>query len=477
MSSSGVAKIGDFGVSIVLRHDGGMLTSVAGTPAFMAPELFDENPRYDGRAADMYALGATLYCLTVGRPPYMANSELELVAKLRSGLESDAPVYPPDLPPALRHLLRRMLCKSPAERITLWEVRVEILLSSCLCGVCVHAVSASRTWRVLSHYSGPMMSPPQFLTCTPQLQLAASHEPRANPHTHPAHLRFSTSTCCQVMNHEWVTDEGTEPLARTTYMRIDLDEDSSSSGGGGGESEGPNFNLQQQQQRISVTSISSVSSGKPSGATPAPAQLQLAPTVMTASQPPIDACNTSTLFTPPIDAYAVAVAAAPNATAAAGCSLADDYTQKSIGRVDDAASDAGGGVVVGTTSTSAGAAAGLSYSIPTAQPLLGSSRSGDMTCTAKRSSLAGPDQGTGQHAFECVPEVEVAGSTCVGVQHTASSTPSAAAVGRGWPYSCRHHPEGAPKLQLLLPFLPQLLQRLETFFGTPCTRRSRLQVA
>ncbi len=47
----------------------------------MAPELFsytDGADSYDGFAADIYSLGATLYTLAFGCPPFMANTELEL---------------------------------------------------------------------------------------------------------------------------------------------------------------------------------------------------------------------------------------------------------------------------------------------------------------------------------------------------------------------------------------------------------------
>ena len=51
----------------------------------MAPELFDENRKdFDGFAADVYSLGATVYTFAEGNPPIMANSPLELVEKIRT---------------------------------------------------------------------------------------------------------------------------------------------------------------------------------------------------------------------------------------------------------------------------------------------------------------------------------------------------------------------------------------------------------
>ncbi len=55
----------------------------------MAPELFEvhdgkegSDDSYDGFASDIYSLGATLYTLAFGFPPFMANTELELAKKI-----------------------------------------------------------------------------------------------------------------------------------------------------------------------------------------------------------------------------------------------------------------------------------------------------------------------------------------------------------------------------------------------------------
>jgi serine/threonine protein kinase len=51
----------------------------------MAPELFSENiEHFNGFAADIYSLGATLFTLITGSPPYMADTEMELVEKQRT---------------------------------------------------------------------------------------------------------------------------------------------------------------------------------------------------------------------------------------------------------------------------------------------------------------------------------------------------------------------------------------------------------
>jgi calcium/calmodulin-dependent protein kinase kinase 2 len=64
-----------------------------GTPQFTAPEVFglDKTGTYDGFAADVYALGATLFTLVVGHPPFSATTVLKLAEIVQS---TDATIPP-----------------------------------------------------------------------------------------------------------------------------------------------------------------------------------------------------------------------------------------------------------------------------------------------------------------------------------------------------------------------------------------------
>ena len=88
IAADGTCKLADFGTAYILRDGTDLLSEVRGTPAFQPPEVFDsiEDPslRYRGFLADVWALGATLHTMVVGAPPYLADSELELISRLRS---------------------------------------------------------------------------------------------------------------------------------------------------------------------------------------------------------------------------------------------------------------------------------------------------------------------------------------------------------------------------------------------------------
>jgi serine/threonine protein kinase len=82
---------------------------VAGTPHYMAPEQVAG--RAVGSAADMWALGATLYTALEGVPPFDGVTLADLMAAIRT-----APVPPPEHAGALRPMVERLLSKDPAQR-------------------------------------------------------------------------------------------------------------------------------------------------------------------------------------------------------------------------------------------------------------------------------------------------------------------------------------------------------------------------
>lgn len=111
-------KLLDFGVARVLAAgaDTGE-GSLGGAPAYMAPEQADVGAPPDPRT-DVYALGCVLYHMVTGRPPFVADSVVELLAKH----EAEIPAPPSSLRPAgtlpadLDAVVLRALEKDPAKR-------------------------------------------------------------------------------------------------------------------------------------------------------------------------------------------------------------------------------------------------------------------------------------------------------------------------------------------------------------------------
>lgn len=108
----GHARITDFGLAVGAEENTG--GEVAGTPAYMAPELFDGQPATV--QSDLYALGLVLYELHTGRRPWEGKS---LSDWRRSHTREDAPSpssRAADMDPAVDRLILRCLEKNPASR-------------------------------------------------------------------------------------------------------------------------------------------------------------------------------------------------------------------------------------------------------------------------------------------------------------------------------------------------------------------------
>ncbi|XP_052868686.1 calcium/calmodulin-dependent protein kinase kinase 1 [Anopheles cruzii] len=124
LSDVGSVKVADLGVcNEFLGEDAAMNNgSTAGTPAFRAPEtLLPGQHFYNGKAADIWALGATLYSLVHGNVPFIAMSVPGVYEKIKN----DPLEYPATsgISEALRDLIGRMLDKDPQQRITLPQIK------------------------------------------------------------------------------------------------------------------------------------------------------------------------------------------------------------------------------------------------------------------------------------------------------------------------------------------------------------------
>nr|KAF6374299.1 hypothetical protein mPipKuh1_009522 [Pipistrellus kuhlii] len=107
------AKLADFGLSHEATE---LLTSCWGTLYYMAPEVLRGRP-YDGRKADVWGLGASLYKAVTGRVPFPGNSDEKITQRILDG-HYKPPYY---MSEAGRSFLQRLLTVDPDQRPTLEE--------------------------------------------------------------------------------------------------------------------------------------------------------------------------------------------------------------------------------------------------------------------------------------------------------------------------------------------------------------------
>ncbi len=115
MTAADVPKIGDFGLARQ-RDRGADLTrsgAVLGTPSYMAPEQAAGKPDAAAPAVDVYALGAILYELLTGRPPFRSEAPAETVQLVLTRDPAAPSRFSPRVPRDLDVVCLKCLNKSP----------------------------------------------------------------------------------------------------------------------------------------------------------------------------------------------------------------------------------------------------------------------------------------------------------------------------------------------------------------------------
>ncbi|KAL2471192.1 Serine/threonine-protein kinase GRIK2 [Abeliophyllum distichum] len=105
VTGNGTVKIGDFSVSQVFEDGNDELRRSPGLT-------------YHGKAADTWAVGVTLYCMILGKYPFLGETLQDTYDKI----VNNPLLLPDEMNPLLKNLIEGLLCKDPLRRMTLEDV-------------------------------------------------------------------------------------------------------------------------------------------------------------------------------------------------------------------------------------------------------------------------------------------------------------------------------------------------------------------
>jgi serine/threonine-protein kinase len=138
---SGHALVADFGVA---RAIGGGQTSsghVIGTPAYMSPEQVDGSEYLDGRS-DIYSLGAVLFEMLTGEPPFRGSTVTAIIANRLTSPAPSARAFRELVPEAVDSAVKKAMANLPADRFTSATQFAEAIGTAATTAIAVGAAQA-----------------------------------------------------------------------------------------------------------------------------------------------------------------------------------------------------------------------------------------------------------------------------------------------------------------------------------------------
>lgn len=118
VDSSGRVYVMDFGLAKDLFGSSHLTApgTVMGTPSYMAPEQAAGRTNQVNQRSDVYSLGAILYELLTGRPPFKGARPVETIHQVLNDPLTPPSRYRPEIPPDLERIILRALEKQKARR-------------------------------------------------------------------------------------------------------------------------------------------------------------------------------------------------------------------------------------------------------------------------------------------------------------------------------------------------------------------------
>jgi serum/glucocorticoid-regulated kinase 2 len=111
ISSDNHIKLADFGLAKEGVNDMTLTKSFCGSPAYLSPEVLARKGA--GKSADIYGIGAVLYEMICGSPPFFSNN----IKTLYKNITQSKLVFPEYFSNELKNLLKQLLSRDPLKRI------------------------------------------------------------------------------------------------------------------------------------------------------------------------------------------------------------------------------------------------------------------------------------------------------------------------------------------------------------------------
>lgn len=125
IKKNGNIKLIDFGLSCTVKEDQ-LLSDFCGSPNFSPPEMILKIP-YNGKHADIWSAGVTLYCMTHGDLPFIGSIEDN---ELFQTILKCNPAIGKQLSNDCQNLLKRILSRNPGVRISISEMKYHTFVES-----------------------------------------------------------------------------------------------------------------------------------------------------------------------------------------------------------------------------------------------------------------------------------------------------------------------------------------------------------
>ena len=118
IDESGKAKVTDFGVCKSLNQTSDLTShgQLVGTPHYMPPEQAGDKENQVGPQSDVYSIGAVLYAMLTGRPPFQAANPVDVVSQVILQPPVSPAILNPSVPLELDVITLKCLSKSPRDR-------------------------------------------------------------------------------------------------------------------------------------------------------------------------------------------------------------------------------------------------------------------------------------------------------------------------------------------------------------------------